>query len=300
VALVAMFATAASCSGSPINPTPPPPTHEPPAPGASLIGVWEVQYRVTTCQGYRGCGPSMGQIRRGSLRLAAAGSTFQGVFTIGVRDAIDIAGPMIEDGDAVLKGFRPAALPTDDEVEITRLRVQKSGTGLSGDLDYTVRGPANAAFWGLARITAEIVSAERTRKSSELDANFTGTWEGYFVVRDCAFVGWDWCYPHNPEQVHWFTLKLTQTGSHVAGTMVAPLDIPVTGIVSAGVLELRGSETDSDRSVRITSWSTRRDPFGRMSGTFGFMYEWPGVGDGTRLYSTTYRVVELRTTLLTD
>jgi len=104
-------------------------------------------------------------------------------------------------------------------------------------------------------------------------------------------------------KVHFFTLDLSQTGNDVVGTFsFGPTAIAVSGTVAGGVLDLRGESSrvisGGSEEVRLTAWSSRRDVAGSMSGTFAFELAWPGIGDGTRLYSTTYHSVDLVSTAL--
>ena len=292
---------AAACGGSPASPS---------STAGSLsdafAGVWQVEYRVTECSGERHCAQFIGQVRQAALRLARMDTSFEGAFTI-VGETISVTGSLGPDGELALKGLRPAVLPSDLEVEIVRLRLRRGITGLSGDLEYTIRGPSNVSFFGFARQKGDIITAKRTANisASPLDLNFTGSWKGQFVVRECTSAGWPSCYPYGMDRVHSFTLSLRQIGSDVEGSLtISPLTIPVSGMVAAGTLELRGSQnrpiSGGSEVVHITSWSTRRDIVGRMTGTFAFTLEWPGLGTGDVLYTTVYRRLELQSTVLSD
>ena len=176
---------------------------------------------------------------------------------------------------------------------------------MSGSIEYVVRGTPGD-FFRMVRHAGEISNAVRVADASASNATqFTGTWKGKFVVRDCVSVGWVGCYPYEADRVHSFTLTLTQAVSQVTGTLtISASSIPVAGTVSGNALELGGAASQNtsggSEEARITWWSTRRDIVGRMTGSFGLTLEWPGIGDGTRLHSTTFGVVELVSTALED
>ena len=302
VALIASLAVLASCERSPRSPAAPSLPSRGPTP---FEGVWRLDYRMTECSGERHCVLHIGQIRQVLLRLSRTGTTFDGVVTV-FSYTVDVTGSLSADGELVLSGRRPSAISGDREMVIRTLRLRPSITGLSGSIEYVLHGPPYSNIFGDVRHAGDITNAVRVPLDSAFDpTQFRGTWKGQFVVRDCSFVGWLWCYPHEADRVHSFTLVLTQIGTEVTGELtILPSTIPVTGTVSGSTLELRGSASrvisGGTEDVRITSWSTRRDIVGRMTGTFGFTVEWPGIGDGTRLYSTSYRRVELVSTALAN
>ena len=67
---------------------------------------------------------------------------------------------------------------------------------------------------------------------------------------------------------------------------------------AAGRGEFSRVISGGSEDVRLTAWSSRRDVAGSLSGTFAFELEWPGSGDGPRVYSTTHHSVELVSTAL--
>jgi hypothetical protein len=261
---------------------------------------------MTSCGGERHCVLFIGTERDASLRVMRTGSTYTGVLTV-YSQPVAVSGVMTPDGELTLTGRKTPAIAADLEIEVTALRVKLVDGATTGVLEYVVRGmPVGAWVFGDVRHAGQITSAQRVVDAARFDeAQFGGSWHGRFVVRQCSWVAWLWCYPYEDDRVHFFQLDLTQTGNEVAGMFrLSPLEVPVTGRVTGGVLELTGEHTrvisGGSEVARLRSWSSRRDLFGSMTGTFSFELTWPGIGDGSRLYSTTYHSAEIVSTVLVN
>jgi hypothetical protein len=260
---------------------------------------------MTDCRGERHCALFIGETREASLRILRNGSTFSGVVNV-YGEYVPVTGEMTPAGELVLTGRKAPATSGDREVEVTTLRVRLRDGFTTGALEYVVRIPPGPFVFGDVRHAGQITGAHRARSASGFDTTlFGGSWRGRFAVRDCSWVAWLWCYPHREVEVHSFELNLSQTGSQVVGTLtISPTVIAVSGAVTDGVLELRGQSSrvisGGSEEARLTAWSSRRDAVGNMTGTFAFELSWPGIGDGTRLYSTTYHAVEIVSTALSN
>ena len=285
------------------TPTAPSPGLSTPAPQPTIDGAWQLTFQMTACSGERHCAFHIGTTREARLRVVSDGPRYNGVVDV-YGEHVIVSGEMAN-GELVLSGRKAPAISGDRELEVTTLRLRLKEGATTGALEYTVRGmPAGAFIFGDVRHAGQIISAHRTEDASAFDqTRFGGSWRGRFAVRQCSWVGWLWCYPYQEDDVHFFTLDLSQAGNDVVGTLtINPTVIAVGGTVNGGVLELRGQSSrvisGGSEEVRLTAWSSRRDAAGSMSGTFAFELAWPGIGDGARLYSTTYRSVELVSTAL--
>jgi hypothetical protein len=294
-AAVGPLLLALACGRSPTGPSPEPPQ-------ATVEGVWQLTFQMTACSGERHCAFHLGTTREARLRIVRDGPSYNGVVDV-YGEHVLVSGEMTN-GELVLSGRRAPAIAGDREVDVTTLRLRLREGATAGALEYTVRGmPPGAFVFGDVRHSGQITAAHRAAASSFDTARFAGSWRGRFAVRQCSWVGWLWCYPFEEQRVHFFTLDLSQTGNDVVGTFsFGPTAIAVNGSVAGGILELRGESSrvisGGSEEVRLTAWSSRRDVAGSMSGTFAFELAWPGIGDGTRLYSTTYQSVEIVSTAL--
>jgi hypothetical protein len=275
-----------------------------PAPQPTIDGAWQLTFQMTACSGERHCAFSIGTTREAQLRIVRDGSKYTGVVEV-YGEHIMVSGEMTLAGELVLSGNKVPAISGDRDVEVTTLRVRLKEGATTGAIEYIVRGmPPGAFVFGDVRHAFQITNAHRAADASTFDpTRFAGSWRGRFAVRQCSWVGWLGCYPFEEQRVHFFTLDLSQTGNDVVGTFsFGPTAIAVSGTVAGGVLELRGESSrvisGGSEEVRLTAWSSRRDVAGSMSGTFAFELAWPGIGDGTRLYSTTYQSVEIVSTAL--
>jgi hypothetical protein len=300
-AAVGPLLLALACSRTPTAPSPGLST---PAPQPTIDGAWQLTFQMTTCSGERHCVFHIGTTREARLRIVRDGPRYNGVVDV-YGEHVIVSGEMTN-GELVLSGRKEPAIAGDREVEVTALRLRVREGPTTGALEYTVRGmPAGAFVFGDVRHSGQIITAHRAADASFDPARFAGSWRGRFAVRQCSWVGWLWCYPFEEQRVHFFTLDLSQAGNDVVGTVsFGPTAITVSGTVAGGVLELRGEDSrvisGGSEEVRLTAWSSRRDVAGSMSGTFAFELVWPGIGDGTRLYSTTYHSVEIVSTALID
>ena len=113
-----------------------PPVTEPPV--AQFGGVWQGEYRLTTCTGERHCGLFIGATRPFLLRLEQSGAAVAGVLAGDVT--VDVAGTVARSGDLSLNGTSSSASPLDaaGQVELRRFELRRDGDGLSGMLEYAV------------------------------------------------------------------------------------------------------------------------------------------------------------------
>jgi hypothetical protein len=267
--------------GSPTSPT---------AQSTHYEGVWEIEYRVTSCNGIRHCFAYVGSTQTIMLTLAQTGMEVIGV--ISGDFYVDVIGKVSEEG-VTLTGFTPARSSLDHEVELTQFKARHVPiSGMTGTLAFAERGKAEGNFYGDWVMTAEIISAVRHGNALPQALTFQGTWTGDFVIRSCTFVGWIFCSP--PEgSVRPFKLTLTQTPTRAEGSLyLAPDEFAVVGTVSGNSLSLQGSgqspASGADIKLRLTAWSTTRDVVGRLSGTFTYVREVHWTIPGREMYSHTY------------
>jgi hypothetical protein len=175
---------------------------------------------------------------------------------------------MDDNGIMSLQGSAPGLGPGDfvGAATLTKFRARVDPTsGLAGDLEYRLDRTAETRLGFSTVYAGDIATAQRTIKLPPL--TFDGTWGGTFVVRQCSKS----CLPPHVSEVSSFRLELRQNGSSVTGLIGFTLSepaIPVSGHVEGNRLVLDSSTTGG--TYRILEWSTERDRYGRMAGTFAY------------------------------
>jgi hypothetical protein len=201
------------------------------------------------------------------LRLEQSGDAVRGNFQ---SDSvlIDVTGIVDGDGTLSLQGSAPGLGRGDfvGAATLTRFRAQvDSVSGLTGALEYRLDRTAETPLGFSTVYAGDIASAQRSQTS--LPSTFDGTWAGSFVVRQCQAT----CLPPHVDEVSGFTLTLRQNGSSIAGAITFRSSEPalqVSGHVDGNRLILDSSPTGP--ATRILEWSTERDRYGRMLGSFTY------------------------------
>lgn len=279
--VVGLFAVAcAACgqSSSPASPSPIVPTNG----VADFSGIWQGQYRITTCAGERDCWARVGTTRPYVLRLTQSGSLVTGVleawwFTI------DVGGEVTKDGTLSLSGSSAGTGGYDGMGAVRvpgfllRLDAQQ---GLAGDLSYSVVPlPGNAGYdFGTVSHGGVVLNATRNALpavSPAVLAAYEGTWAGRFVIESCSFSGWQTCYPEIRDGAYTFSLDLRVDGGALSGELVLETTrIPVTAAVSPSGLVVQGSESHvvsgGTSLTTLDRWTTSRDVYARLNGTFEY------------------------------
>lgn len=297
LAAVAVALILAACGGSPTMPAP-----GGSAPVLSLVapfeGVWTFKYRVDQCSGERHCFAVLGKTYDLSVRLVATATGYDGVVLLPGWANIDVTGTVDASGAVVLSGVRRRIYDNDyeREVELTRLRLASDGVAVTGDVEYTSRGPWNSEYGTETRRTGAVVAGTRfaDRTATSL-SDFTGIWSGRVATRDCSSVGWQGCYPLEARELWGFELTVTGAGGRVSGLFKSPAAANVEGNVSGASMILQGT---GDRSgsghtgiTTIRPSTLTRDRVGRLKGSLSIEMRW-NWNDG-RVSSTDFRVIEL-------
>ncbi len=278
-ALLALFIVlaAASCGGSPSAPL---------TPGAGgrvdFSGFWQGSIKYTQCEGMRHCFAEIGRAEDFTVRVQQSGTRAAAVFTF-AENVIALDGNVLTDGTLALTGSSPFGGETtrsfESAVTVTRFAIRlEPGAGLAGTIAYEMRANQSNSEFALAKLTGDIVNTTR-RDLGGFAATVEGTWKGRLVVRSCVPIG-NYCHPYEAGELGDVELRLTQAGSQVAGTMkMRGGDIPVTGELSGRSLTLAGetltAASGGPSLTRITAWNTSVDAFGRMSGTFEYVFAFP-------------------------
>jgi hypothetical protein len=146
-----------ACEGSPTTPTPEP---------AHFDGVWRIDYRITSCSGWRHCVLRVGKTQTILLTLTQTGKNVAGVITpvagVGGGFYVDVNGTVNDAGEMTLAGSRQLSLGWDHPLEVTLSQFaarQSPQGGMTGAFAYTERGEAQGDFAGFSLTTAEIVTA---------------------------------------------------------------------------------------------------------------------------------------------
>ena len=257
---LAAITAAIACESPPRTPTAPGALSSPAIPFA---GVWTGEYRITrTTQSlpFR-----VGTVMPFTLRLEQAGAVLRGNFQTNTV-LIDVTGAIDENGVMSLQGSAPGLGPVDyvGAATLTRFRARVDATtGLAGDLEYRLDRTVESRLGPSTVHAAEIISAQRTKLPP---STFDGTWAGSFVVRECTGT----CLPPHVSEIGFFQLDLQQTGNSVTGVIwvVRPTQFEVSGRVEGNRLIL--DSRPADGRSRILDWSTERDRYGRMVGSFAY------------------------------
>lgn len=283
---------AASCGPAPTGPGGGEPAPSP----ASLEGVWQFDYLVTDCTGYRHCFAFLNTTRTVTLRAARSGAGVDGVVTVGLVDNVDVSGSAV--GNTLhLRGIRRPAIANDFEMEITKFDLTRDDGRLTGAFEYTVKGAPNSSFFGASRLGGPITSARMIAPIAV--AEWSNSWRGFIAVRDCSSIGWPDCYPHEPREIYPLTLTITQQGNAVAGTLQVSgsTNINVSGTISGNSVTLQGSGVEPNHAFDEVSTlrpsTLTRDKVGRLSGTIAFEIAWPSKLPSWTYKATDFRVVEL-------
>jgi hypothetical protein len=271
--VVLLFVTAGGCGSS----TPTAPDANRPS-AASYAGVWQIEYRVTECNGDRHCPAFLGTIRRMVLRLAQSGSMVSGVASGDIT--VDVTGTVAGDGSVTLTGLKRAMSPRDTtgEVEVRELMLRQSPPAqLTGSLDYEIRYTPTQNFeTARTKRVGEITSSTRLATDA-VAASVQGRWVGYYVIRACVVTGWPNCFGEEERVYPLLDFNLVQAGSSVTGTISMGMPVSLNGQFSGGALTLNGEGklpgSGGFTVVRIPQWTATVDALGRMSGKFTFVRE---------------------------
>jgi hypothetical protein len=269
--------------------------HSPSSPSSStsaltLTGIWQVTYsgRYSPV----GCRTPAYTTLTTTFGLVQNGTSVSGtIFDVDVGGTADADGNVTLSGDVTQFGSRSTARAT--------LHPTSDRSNFTGAVQATIGQSTTLPLCGYS-VDAQIVEAHRIPFDSS-EGSYAGVWEGSFGVQECSFVGWTYCYPAQQGTTSSLTLRATQTGQTVDGTLrILAMEIPVTGTIAGGQLVLQGSATTvvsgGREVVRITDWSTSRDSLGRMTGSFSHEHRYEQ--DNGQTFSTTSHNVLVRVWLM--
>jgi hypothetical protein len=234
-----------------------------------LSGIWQVNYSGRFYSGCRtpGSVPTPTFFRFTQNGDAVAGTIFD----------VDVSGVLSADGRLNLNGEVTRFGATS--VVRSSLRVPTDLSGFTGSFTVFLDGSVPCG----RVIEGQILSTERVPTTGV--SNFDAEWSGTFGVEDCSpFVGYTDCFPVPKGAGATLVLRLVQTGSTVTGTLRLYNGVmAVTGAVAGGRLVLDEASVAIPISggqdvVWLTQWSSTRDEFGRMTGTFSYTFERTLVG----------------------
>lgn len=228
--------------------------------------MWTGEYRITATSGSQ----RPGTLVPFTLRLDQAGAVLRGNFQTD-SVLIDVSGIIDDNGTMSLQGSAPGLGRGDfvGAATLTRFRARVDpASGLAGDLEYRLDRTAETRLGFSTVYAGDIATAQRTTKAVP-PLTFDGTWGGSFVVRRCT----ETCLPPHVSEIGHFTLTLRQSGTSVTGLLggLAGLNaspIQVSGHVDGQRLILDSSATEG--TFRLLEWSTERDRYGRLVGTFAY------------------------------
>ncbi len=238
-AAVLLLGGAAGCgqasSPSPSSPSSVPQTASPPI----FAGIWQGQYKITTCEGERDCWFRVGSTRPYVLRLSQAGATITGIVEA-MSFVVDVTGEVTNDGQVTLTGSRPATSGWDGmsavAVSLTGLRLD-DGNGLAGEFWYTLDHTGDEWPYPHLAHGATILGGTRgplpVRSPAALAA-YEGVWAGTYVIESCQFEGWASCWPETLDGAYTLALELRVNGDALEGELTLPggTRAPVTATVS--------------------------------------------------------------------
>lgn len=303
-ALTALLAV--SCSG----PSPKPPTAPGDIPGTNnavtpiptvhpLVGIWTGSAQVMTCSGPV-CSEWVSQPEPPDvfhLTVIDQGGSFTALLDTDTRPnlTVELFGVAQPDGSIRFHGSTrpPASLAWQTaDVHAFEIRVDPE-SGLAGSFNYST-------IWktGTSTVTGRILGAKRRQSLPTEECGnpngrscFTGTWEGWFIVRTlhrCVD-----CENTKVGREERFNLTLVEEDGLVRGTVLVHDFVPLSGqrtgthalfsgmrpTVACGYpgfdVTVLCSEVIEDLSVSL-------DQYGRMSGTLRYSREgWDGNYTGT-------------------
>lgn len=292
-AAVAFAIVLAACGGAP--PTSPVPGAAPAPVASSFDGVWQFEYRVEECVGERHCGTTIGSTRKFNARVLSAAGAAVGVVSMG-GDNIDVTGTAASDGSLVLRGVREPAIPQDHAIEVSRLQLRRSESGLTGSIEHIVTAPA-AIEWPFrtVRVGGTITTVTRVADLPPAGAaGFAGRWVGRVVPRDCTPVGTQYCSALEMREVGDFILTLTESSGRVIGQFERHPVANVSGTSSGSTLTLEGTTEvvgpGYTRTTTVRSSTFTRDALGRLRGTMSL--EVRTIYTDGRVISNDYRMIE--------
>ena len=284
---------AAACGGTPTAPIP---GGAPVPASASFEGVWEIEYRITQCDGLRHCGFFLNTTRKLTLRVARVSGAFDGVVLFS-GTSIDVRGN-ITAGTLELRGSRPALSSSDYGFAVTRLDLRREGDAVTGAIEYTNNGPMDSTFYGRSRVGGPMTGVRLLGPATV--NGFSGMWSGHAAVRDCSSIGWSECYPHRQRETHDVELTLMPSGSRVTGRLrvSGSTDIAVEGTTAGRSVTIHGTATEPnyafDEVTTLRPSTLTLDAVGRLTGAIAFQIEWPPKLPDIWSYKITdFRVVEL-------
>lgn len=225
----------------------------------AFTGTWAPTVRVLGCTGSHAC--IAFDTTSFVMRLAQDGSQVHGTAFVGGA-SLDVTGTVDPAGRLSLT-TSPRPVFTLHELS---LRADAT-VGMTGTIQYTVSAMT---------VQGQITSAKRGPLESIL-STVQGTWTGNSRVRACTYSGWTEC----PRLARPFRLSLRQSGSAITGDLDFSYDerfrVPVRGAFTTPVLSLDGTaiheQAGSTYQLRLLTWTSRPDAFGRMSGSFTYEEE---------------------------
>jgi hypothetical protein len=250
--LIAAYSLVAACGSSP------PQSPAMPTSRAPLTGTWAATIRVENCTG----SPECIALDTSSfvMRLVQDGSDIHGsAYVAGA--SLDVNGAVDPSGLVKLTTRQRA------DFALRELSIRSDATlGLVGTIQYTAAPIA---------VRAQITSAKRGPLEPTLSL-IQGTWVGNSSVRACTYTGWTEC----PRFSRLFRLSLQQSASAISGNLDFSFEerfrVPVRGAFSS-MLTLDGVSTRQEPGgtyqLRLLTWTSRSDAFGRMTGSFVYEEE---------------------------
>jgi len=220
-------------------------------------GSWVASIGIETCSGSHAC------IALDTswfvLRLAQNGSEVHGVAYV-AGNAVDVTGTVDPAGQLTL------TTPPRPFFTLHELSLRADPTfGMTGTIHFTASS---------VTLRGHIASV----KHGPLEPTQTtvqGTWVGSSLVRSCTYTGYREC----PSLQRLFRLSMTQTGSLVSGNLEFDAQerfgVPVRGTFTSSVLTLDGAVARPTAlggvyQLRLLTWTSRSDAFGRMTGSFTY------------------------------